>query len=59
MLWTTPVTAGTPISLPVAAGKRSNGEYVLTVPESGRSKLAVDVALGTDRDHAQFLGSVR
>ena len=55
----TPVTTGTPISLPVAAGKKSVGKYVFSVPKSGRSKLAVDIALGTDRDHAQFLGSVK
>ena len=55
----TPVTTGTAISLPVAAGKKSDGKYVFSIPKSGRSTLAVDIALGTDRDHAQFMGSVK
>lgn len=53
-----PVTGSTPISVPVGAGKKSTGKYVFTIPKDGRRQVAVDIALGTDRDHAQFLGSV-
>ncbi len=54
-----PVDGGTPVAVPVAAGKKATGTYVFTVPASSRGKVFVDVALGTDRDHAQFAGSVK
>ncbi|GAB2594038.1 hypothetical protein [Microlunatus antarcticus] len=55
----TPVAGGSPISVPIQAGKKASGKYTFTIPKGGRNKVAVDVALGTDRDHAQFLGPVK
>jgi ABC-type glycerol-3-phosphate transport system substrate-binding protein len=58
-LASTPVAGATPISLPIQAGKKASGKYTFTIPKGSRNKVAVDVALGSDRDHAQFLGSVK
>jgi hypothetical protein len=58
-LASTLIAGGTPISVPIQAGKKASGKYTFTIPKADRNKVAVDVALGTDRDHAQFLGSVK
>ncbi|SEQ79074.1 hypothetical protein [Microlunatus flavus] len=54
-----PVPGGKPVAVPVAPRTRASGTYTFTIPAKSRGTVAVDVALGTDRDHAQFQGSVR